>query len=444
MTWRIALALIGLATAALAADSASLPRPNVVFIVSDDQAWTDFGFMGHPHIQTPRLDRLAGQSRTFRRGYVPTSLCCPSLASLLSGKYPHITKVTGNEPPRPKGTDGQPLAKAYQNPGFLAQVRELNGFLGQHPLLPSELGKAGYLSLQTGKWWAGHFSTGGFTEGMSHGDNARGGRHGDEGLKIGRQTMQPIFDFMDRTVGKPFFLWYAPMMPHDPHTPPERLLAKYRDKSPSLHVAKYWAMCEWFDETCGQLLDYLDQKDLAKNTIVVFLVDNGWIQNPDNTRFRPDSKLSQYDAGLRTPIMIRWPGKVPAGFDDKTPVSTIDLATTIYSLLKLPIPPGLPGVDLTTDAAAKRNAVQGACFLHNAVDIHQPARNLTYRWGVSGEWKLILPNAANVTKENKPGRGLGPELYHLTADPAEEKNLAADQPEKVQELTAQLDAWWKP
>src|SRR5436309_11049987 len=77
--------------------------PNIVLIISDDQAWTDFSFMGHPHIQTPNLDRLARESLTFTRGYVPSSLCCPSLASIISGLYPHQHKITSNDPTAPKG-----------------------------------------------------------------------------------------------------------------------------------------------------------------------------------------------------------------------------------------------------------------------------------------------------------------------------------------------------
>src|SRR5205823_9058028 len=99
------------------------------------------------------------------------------------------------------------------------------------------------------------------------------------------------------TAKKPFFVWYAPMMPHQPHNPPERLLQHYRDKTPSLHVAKYWAMVEWFDETCGQLLDHLDQHDLAKNTLVFYVSDNGWIQDPQAARYAAKSKQSPYDGG---------------------------------------------------------------------------------------------------------------------------------------------------
>jgi arylsulfatase A-like enzyme len=252
--------------------------PNIVLIISDDQGWGDFGFMGHPHIQMPHLDRLARESLVYRHGYVPSSLCCPSLAVVLTGKYPHQTKITGNEPPRPAG-----VKQPYRDAGFLAQVKELNSFIAQHARLPHELGKAGYVSFQTGKWWAGNFQTGGFTHGMSHGDQSRGGRHGDEGLEIGRKSLQPIYDFIKEAADKPFLVWYAPMLPHQPHNPPERLMQKYQPLTPSLQLAKYWAMCEWFDETCGELLGHLDQQGLAKNTIVVFMVDNGWIQDPDRS-----------------------------------------------------------------------------------------------------------------------------------------------------------------
>ena len=113
-------------------------------------------------------------------------------------------------------------------------------------------------------------------------DPGRGGRHGDAGLTIGRQGMQPITDFIDLALqeNQPFFLWYAPFLPHTPHNPPERLLKKYREDGRSRFVARYYAMCEWFDETCGQLLDYLDRKKLAEDTLIVFVTDNGWIQNP--------------------------------------------------------------------------------------------------------------------------------------------------------------------
>lgn len=192
-------------------------KPNVVLIVSDDQGWGDYSFMGHKQIKTPHLDKLASQSLVYKRGYVPSSLCCPSLASILTGKYPHESKITGNEPPVPMG---KPMAQRYKDPEFLTQVNRVTSFMENSPRLPAELGKVGYNSFQTGKWWQGNFKTGGFTHGMSHGDQTLGGRHGDEGLNIGRKGLQPIFDFIETSKDKPFFYGTHPCC----HTLPITLL----------------------------------------------------------------------------------------------------------------------------------------------------------------------------------------------------------------------------
>ena len=176
------LAALQAPLAGIAADD----RPNVVLILSDDQAWSDYGFMGHPTIKTPHLDKLSSESATFVNGYVPTSLCRPSLATLISGLYPHQTKITGNDPP--KGTNRREMLK---------HVRTM-------PKLPAILGDAGYVSFQAGKWWEGNFAEGGFTAGMTHGDPTKGGRHGDDGLKIGRDGLDAVWTFLDESKGKPF------------------------------------------------------------------------------------------------------------------------------------------------------------------------------------------------------------------------------------------------
>ena len=163
--------------------------PNVVLIISDDQGWKDYSFMGHPQIRTPHLDKLASRSLVYTRGYVPDSLCRPSLATMLTGQYPNRHKITGNDPVAPPG---MPRPKFYKSPAFKEGREVMNANLAKHPLLPAVLGEKGYLSLQTGKWWQGHFRNGGFTHGMT-----QGGRHGDEGLSIGRESMKPISDFID-------------------------------------------------------------------------------------------------------------------------------------------------------------------------------------------------------------------------------------------------------
>ena len=112
-------------------------------------------------------------------------------------------------------------------------------FIEDSATVPSLLQKKGYVSMQTGKWWEGEYSLGGFTHGMTHGDPARGGRHGDEGLRIGREGLDPIRQFLQNRENRPFFLLYAPFMPHRPHNPPERILEKYIDATPSKFVARY-------------------------------------------------------------------------------------------------------------------------------------------------------------------------------------------------------------
>jgi uncharacterized sulfatase len=420
----IVAALLLMIAAARAAE-----RPNIVMIISDDHAWTDYTFMGHPQVRTPRIDRLAAESLTFRRGYVPSSLCCPSLASIITGLYPHQHKVTSNDPPPAAG--GGPRG---QSPEFAAGREVMNRHLDAVPTLPRLLAGEGYRSFQSGKWWQGEFKRGGFTHGMT-----RGQRHGDDGLDIGRKTMQPIYDFIEQSQAdeKPFFVWYAPMMPHDPHTPPERLLEKYRKVAPSEHVAKYWAMIEWFDETVGALLDHLEEKKLAENTIVVYVADNGWIQNVDGPRYAAKSKQSQYDGGLRTPIMIRWPGKVAPRMSDELTLS-IDLAPTLLTAVGLEPTAQMQGINLLDEQAVQaRRAIYGECFTHNANDLNEPAANLRWRWMIDGHWKLIVPDP-----QNEPDAPV--ELYDLAADPHETKNLAAGDAARVAKLRSMLDAWWNP
>lgn len=408
--------------------------PNILLIVSDDQGWTDFGFMGSTHVRTPNLDRLAAGSRRFPRGYVPSSLCCPSLASLLTGRYPHQHGITGNDPPVPAGIAG---AKRAQSAAFLEGRARLNERMERSPALPRLLAQRGYRSFQSGKWWQGHFSHGGFTHGMTRGEEAGGGRHGDEGLRIGRETLQPIEDFIDgaHASGTPWFVWYAPMMPHDPHTPPERFLARHRTNAPSIHIARYRAMVEWFDETCGQLLDGLERRGALSNTVVAFVTDNGWIQSPDNPRYALRSKQSPYDGGLRTPILVRWPGHLaPATIP--VPVSSLDLFPTLLQCAGIRVPRGTPGLSLLdTRTLHARKAIFGACFTHDIPDLDHPERGLRWRWMVRDGWKLIVPDP-----RREPGKAA--ELYRIAEDPMEQLDLAPREPATLRKLTRALDQWW--
>ena len=422
--------------AAFAAILSYAKPPNIVYIISDDQTWTDYSFMGHKIIETPHIDKLAKESLTYTHGYVPSSRCCPTLATRITGLYPRQTKITGNEPPIP--AEGKRSAEYARR--FAQQV----ALIDKGPSLPRILKEKGYVSHQSGKWWQGHYSRGGFTHGMTHGDPTRGGRHGDVGLKIGREGMEPIFDFIKDAGDKPFFIWYAPFLPHTPHNPPKRLFDKYAAKVDSPHVARYYAMVEWFDETVGELVNHIDQKGLGEDTIFIYVTDNGWIQNPTARGYDLKSKRSQYDGGTRTPIIVRWTGKVKPAIST-TPVSSIDMVPTVFHALGMKPTADMRGLNLLDKKAVDaRKFIYGEIFLHNAVDTFEPGKNLTYRWGIETGWKLILPHKENVTtRAAKGAKGDGViELYHLAKDPHETKNLAKQNPAKVAHLRKLINAEW--
>ncbi len=425
--------------------------PNIVFIISDDHAWTDYGFMGHPQIETPHLDRLAARSATFTRGYVPTALCRPALATFASGLYAHQHRITGNDPALLPGM--RPGTPHAQHPSEYRQLRsQLIAHIDRNPTIAGLLGKKGYLSHQSGKWWEGDYKRGGFTHGMTRGFPEPGGRHGDDGLRIGRDGLEPITQFIDHATAtkKPFFVWYAPFLPHTPHNPPDRLFSKYKAKGiQSDHVARYYAMVEWFDETCGELINYLNAKGLTENTLIVYVGDNGWIQREDSTGFAPRSKQSANEGGTRQPIMFSWPGVIRPGDRGEQLASSVDIVPTSLAAAGVALPANLPGYDLLPALKAgdpsPRKVVYGETFAHDIADIEDPEASLVYRWVIDGKWKLLLTYDGAVAARAmgiQPRDELRPQLFDLLADPHENNNLASRNPDVVARLADLLHQWW--
>ena len=487
MRYRVFMKTCGLALLTLAIGGAlssraeSEPKPNVIFILGDDQAWWDYSFMYRTNVEhsaialkptiqkvaeTPAIDRLADEGLTFTQAYT-TPLCRPSLASIFTGMFPHQHLVTGNDLP------GRAPDEAVE---YRMQVV---------PPLPRILAaQLGYTSFQTGKWWEGDYSNGGFTDGdtvnsvsMSN-PNTRpsqwsgsrpsyvAARHGDWGLMIGRvdyvndvaapahpipyaNTIVPLTDFIDAqvTAGQPFFAAYNPFLPHTPHDPPVGLLSKYdaeveesnEDDNP---IAKYYANIERLDGGVGAILDHLDAKGIADNTIVIFIGDNGWISS-DSGPFDPRSKQSPYEGGVRTPIIVRWPARIKEGGDLPPqfvthPVSLVDLVPTVLHGVGLDPTPEMSGVNLLDlDAVAARNTIFGEDSHHDMLSFPDPSQSLESRFAIQDGWKLILFEDAT------------PELYHLydsgsggPIDPFETNDLSADNPILISNLTAAIEEWY--
>jgi arylsulfatase A-like enzyme len=413
-----------LAFSCVCVSRAETKRPNIILIISDDHTWSHYGFMGHGIVQTPNLDRMAGEGLLYTRGYA-TPVCSPSLATLLTGKAPRDHGITGNDLYDAPRTERDPLRSRL---------------LANKLILPKALSDAGYRTFQTGKLWNSSFKDMGFTHGMT----AQRDRHGGTGLTIGREGMEPIYQFIDGAVEekKPFFIWHAPLLPHDPHNPPERLLKKYRGKGPTKHAEVYCAMVEWLDETCGELDGWLEKKGLKENTVILYLSDNGW--DPLAGYEGGRAKLTPYENGIRTPMFVRWPGKVAPQRDEETLASILDFVPTILNVAGLKAPEKLPGLDLLDREAMKaRKTIYVEAYRHDIMDLTNPLKSQVALTVIDGWMKLIAPGPVKHHPDKQKFAALSGELelFDLKSDPTERVNLAEQRPQEVKRLKAMLDAY---
>jgi uncharacterized sulfatase len=318
--------------------------------------------------------------------------------------------------------------------------KELAEHWSKCPRFPALLSAAGYRCLGAGKTWmdpeaAGFLRprampppTGPTQNPLDEQVVRKGGSLAGMQAMIGRAPIEPIFEFIEETrkQAKPFFVWFAPYIPHSPHSPPPRLLEKYLGKTGMGEKKEaYYAMVEWMDGRCGQVLDYLDRTGLRKNTLVLYIADNG-IGGEGNR----GGKRNAYEGGLATPIILNWPGHVKPEMDTTSLASGVDIAPTILSACGLKPPPEMAGVDLLdAEAAARREAVFAASFTAENTDVNNPAKTLTARVCFQGPWKLILW---------KEGRA---ELFNLAEDPGERNDRAAQQPQRVAEMTRRIVEW---
>jgi uncharacterized sulfatase len=166
-------------------------------------------------------------------------------------------------------------------------------------------------------------------------------------------------------------------------------------------VAKYYAMCEWFDETCGQLIEHLEARGVRDNTLIVYVTDNGWIQSPDKSGYAPRSKQTPYEGGVRTPIMFSWPARLKPAERPEL-VTSLDLAPTMLAAAGVEIPADLPGLNLLPEmergGPIERDTIFGEGFAHDIADIHNPEASLLYRWCIQGRWKLLLTYDGEVNR----------------------------------------------
>lgn len=423
--------------------------PNIVLILSDDHHWRDYSYTGeNPYVATPNIDRLAAEGVLYQRAYAPTSICRPSLTNIFTGLNSVTSLVVGNKP--------EPLGSGFPDSANNHVIRRA---VEVHATLPRILGRYGYRSLQTGKWWEGAFQRAGFDEGMTgDGDRAHAG---PRATTIGRNGLAPIEDFVEQAVRDevPFFISYAPVLPHTPHNPPSAFRARYDawvdDGEITANEADYYAMIDWFDSTVGELRTFLEQTPgsdgtpLDNDTLYVYAVDNGWrpvLHGTQQTAGADRGKITPYEGGVRGPIIFSWRDWV---FDERSLArklrdsrlaSTVDILSTLLSLIgaESDVPNLAQGIDLLTQS---RNEVFGDSyddsipFMDGALLVFdQPERPRTSRWMIRGRWKLIVPDGEHFTGQVQ--------LYDVIEDPDETTNRAATEATRVAEMSARIDEWW--
>lgn len=408
-------------TAGLAAQAAQ-PKPNIVFILADDLGINDLHCYGRQDHHTPNLDALARQGTRFTSAYCAQPICSPSRAAILTGKTPARLHLTTYLPGRPDCTSQKVLHPEIQ---MQVPLRE--------KMLPRYLKEAGYVSAVIGKWHVGGQGFGPREHGFDlyHPGQANTTPSATEGGKGEYDLTAAAEQFIETHQDRPFLVYLAHNSPHIPYDAPKPRI----DRNAGAFEPVYAGVIETLDDTVGRLLARLDALKLATNTLVVFTSDNGGLHVPEgrhpkvthNTPYRA-GKGFVYEGGLRIPLMVRWPGRVPAGRVVDAPVVNTDWLPTLLELAGQPVPSGLDGrsfAALLTGGAAPAPRRLFWHFPHYTNQGSRPGGAMR-----DEHWMLVEHYDAEQT-----------ELYDLRADPGEIRDLAAQQPDRVARMRAALADW---
>lgn len=424
--------LLSLAASSVLANAAPERKPNIVFLMADDLGYGDLGCYGQKQITTPNIDRLASEGMRFTQAYAGSTVCAPSRCSLMTGLHTGHSRVRGN---------ASPEVPLQQEDTTVAEVMQ----------------RAGYRTAMFGKWGLGDAGTTGIpnlkgfdeffgyhTQMQAHTyyphqlwDNQRESVIPPNFGVAHRKYSQDLFaqralDFLERNQKNPFFLYL-------PFTSPHANNELGRDTGNGMEVpdlngyaSKSWpapekgfaAMVSRLDSDVGRVLDKLRTLGLDQNTLVIFTSDNGpHNEGGHQARFFSSSgplrgiKRDLYEGGIRVPFIARWPGQIQPNSTSEQVIAFWDFLPTAAALAGIQPPSGLDGVSF-------RSALFGKSLQERPIlywEFHEGGFNQAIRFG---EWKAI-----------RFGKDGPIELYRVTQDIGERNNLAASEPEKIEEAT---------
>ena len=410
--------------------TATLMPPNIVFVFADDLGYGDLSSFGSTTIDTPNIDSLAQDGIRLTDFYAASSVCSPSRASLLTGRYASrmgITHVFMDSSP-----EGMPLAEIT---------------------LAEQLKAAGYRTGLVGKWHLGHREpfmpwNQGFDEfhGVPYSNdmgnfffyhNREMDRTPIDQRYLTKRYTEYALDFIETNRAGPFFLYLAHSMPHVPiYASPE-----FEGKSAG---GLYGDVVEELDWSTGQILQRLEELGIADNTIVVFTSDNGpWLMMRDQAGTAGplrDGKGVTFEGGQRVPTLVRWPARIPPGQESDTPASMLDWFPTFSALagVSLPADRVVDGNDITAQLTGGAQPTGDGFFYLAPFS----SRAVAYR---EGDWKLKLPRKGypyfldSILRIGTYSHDT--QLFNLADDPGEQVNLADDYPERVHAMGQQIETF---
>ncbi len=440
-------------TAKLNAEEQDQPaKLNIVFFLIDDLGWRDVGCYGSHYYQTPAIDRLAAGGMRFTDGYAACNVCSPTRAAIMTGKYPARLLLT----------QWLPSGRWDRFKHRMKEGRYVSNLPLEEITVAEALREGGYRTGFFGKWHLGPLpyyypQHQGFDVNVAGRDYGAPGSYfypftgswkipttgqslkkepplpGKEGDYLVDRLAEEADRFIRRHADEPFFVFISHYAVHAPLQGKPGKVARYQqvEKADRQGDPRYAAMIESVDESVGRIMATLRELKLDERTLVIFTSDNGgYARATDNTPLRAN-KGSNYEGGIRVPLIVRWPGKIKPGSVSDEPVISTDFYPTILSATGLPLRPHqhVDGVDLTPVLTQTGRLGRDAIYWHYP---HYNRHPHSFPSGVirQGDWKLIEAYETNELS-----------LYNLANDPGESKNQASSNPGKVQQLHTALKQW---
>ena len=424
-----------------------------MFIYVDDLGWRDVGVMGTEYYETPNVDALASQGMLFTNAYANAPNCAPSRASLLTGYYtPRHGIYTVNS-----------AARGDARLRRLIPVDNRTDLDTAFVTIAEVLQSAGYVTGHVGKWHLGGDGSlptdHGFDWAVA-GDNSGSpasyffpyenatrripdlSSHGAEGEYLTDRLTTEAIGFIRANADRSFFLYLSHYAVHTPLRAKPDLVEHYREKAATSghDNPTYAAMVHSVDDGVGRVMEALDELELAGRTVVVFYSDNGGYGPATSMAPLRGSKGMLYEGGIRVPLIVRWPGQVEPGSRSESPVIGTDFFPTMLDIAKIP-----------TTVFAATDGLSLLPILGQLGELptrplywHFPAYLEAYR-SMAGPWRTTPASAIRVGDYKLitffEDRRI--ELYDLSSDAGEQRDISATMPEKATDLEAQLRSWWE-